>query len=184
VTERLLQFIWQYRYYNPHELCIETGESLQILSPGALNRHQGPDFLQASIRIGNTLWSENIELHLLTSGWERHAHEQDRNYNNVILHVVWENDRKMVAAREIPVLVLQHRVPKLLLGKYKEWMKSGSFVPCERQLPHAGAVLWSGWKQTLLKERLERKMVLIREHLLQNRQHWDQTAWWLMATLA
>src|SRR5450631_2841507 len=131
MTERLLQFIWQYRYYNSHELSIESGDSLHILLPGKLNIHQGPDFLQAAIRLGNTLWSGNIELHLLGSDWEKHAHEQDPNYNNVILHVVWKDDRVAgrkagIAARNIPVLVLGGRVPKWLLGKYEKWMKSGS----------------------------------------------------------
>jgi hypothetical protein len=188
MTERLLQFIWQCRYFNPHELCIETGEALQIICPGELNTHQGPDFLQAAIRIGNTLWSGNIELHLLTSGWKKHAHEGDRHYNNVILHVVWEDDRERAdrrpvagPARDIPLLVLHHRVPKLLLGKYEEWMKSRAFVACERQLPQAGEALWSDWKQKLVIGRLERKTLIIREELRQNRQHWEQTAWWLMA---
>lgn len=188
MTERLLQFIWQYRYFNPHELCIETGEPLQILSPGELNTHQGPDFLQAAIRIGNTLWSGNVELHLLTSGWKKHEHEGDRNYNNVILHVVWEDDgeranRRPAAGvtRDIPLLALHQRVPKLLLGSYEEWMESRAFVVCERQLPQAGEAQWSGWKRKLLIERLERKTLMIREDLRQNRQHWEQTAWWLMA---
>ncbi len=90
MTEQLLQFIWQFRYFNPHELLTGKGERLQILSPGELNTNQGPDFLQAEIRIDNTVWIGNIELHLLTSGWKRHAHTGDRNYDNVILHVVWE----------------------------------------------------------------------------------------------
>jgi hypothetical protein len=202
MTERLLQFIWQYRYYNPHELCIGTGEPLRILFPGELNIHQGPDFLQAMVRIGGNLWIGNIELHLLASGWDKHAHEEDRNYDNVILHVVWENDREAghrgtaaeakiagkrrkrregAAGRDIPVLVLQERVPKLLLGKYEDWMNSRSFVPCERQLPQAGEALWADWKKRLLIARLERKTLLIRDQLQQNRQHWEQTAWWLMA---
>lgn len=204
MTERLLQFIWQFRYFNPRELCTGSGERLQILSPGELNTNQGPDFLQAEIRIDNTVWVGNIELHLLTSGWERHAHAGDRNYDNVILHVVWEDDRESKVRtradgdpitgknpipgrgaegceKRIPLLVLQHRVPKLLLGKYEEWMKSRSFVPCAGQLSQTEEALWSGWKEQLLIRRLQRKTLLVAENLQQNRQHWEQTAWWLMA---
>ncbi len=60
-------------------------------------------------------------------------------------------------------------------------MKSRSFVPCAGQLSQTGEAIWSGWKQQLLTRRLQRKTLLIAEDLQQNRQHWEQTAWWLMA---
>ncbi|HZE83730.1 MAG TPA: DUF2851 family protein [Puia sp.] len=218
MTERLLQFIWRSQYFNHHELSLENGEALQIVRPGELNAHQGPDFSWAALRIGNTEWFGHIELHLLASGWTKHAHEGDKHYNNVILHVVWENDLPAGGSaepaevqrngsgtqadepglkrdRNIPVLVLSHRVPKLLLGKYEEWMKSRAFVACERQL-RAGAAggpgnemppqgnmeeVWASWKRRLLAERLQRKTMLIQEWLGQNNQHWEETAWWLMA---
>ncbi len=193
MTERLLQFIWQFRYFNHHDLRLETGENLAVLSPGKINTHQGPDFLWASVRVGNTIWAGHIELHLLASGWRRHGHGEDKHYNNVILHVVWENDvvsggyatptdgETYRAPRNIPVLVLHHRVPKLLLGKYQDWMTSQSFVPCERQLSTAHDAIWSEWKQTLFIERLQRRAMLIRGFLQSNRQHWEETIWWLLA---
>ncbi|HMH22775.1 MAG TPA: DUF2851 family protein [Puia sp.] len=210
MTERLLQFIWRSQYFNHHELSLENGEILRIVSPGELNAHQGPDFLWAEVRIGDTGWFGHIELHLRASGWKKHRHEEDGNYNNVILHVVWENDlggeggelRKGAGERradrpdagsekerDIPVLVLGHRVPKLLLGKYEEWMNSRSFVACERQLlqvtgtgwPAEEGEIWTGWKRRLLEERLQRKTIFIGECLKQNKQHWEETAWWLMA---
>jgi hypothetical protein len=184
MTERLLQFIWRYQYFNPRALYVETGEPLQILSPGTLNTNQGPDFLRASIRIGETVWVGSVELHLCASGWERHAHGEDRNYNNVILHVVWEDDAEGGwAERAIPLLVLQPRVPKLLLGKYGEWMKSRSFVACAGQVRELRGELWSAWKRSLLMERLERKTEFVRECLRQNHGHWDETAWWMLARI-
>src|ERR1043166_5530471 len=92
MTERLLQFIWQFGYFNKNELRTSTDENLQILSSGQFNTNQGPDFQNAKIKIGKTTWVGNVELHIKTSDWKKHKHEVDKNYNNVILNVVWEND--------------------------------------------------------------------------------------------
>ncbi|HEX9513096.1 MAG TPA: DUF2851 family protein [Puia sp.] len=188
MKEQLLQFIWRFQYFHRPQLHTEAGEPLQILAPGEINTHQGPDFLNASIRIGDTFWAGNIELHIRTSDWNRHAHQKDKHYRNVILHVVWENDlpaeagrREPAGEREIPLLVLQDRIPKLLLSKYEEWMNNRSFVACERQLPQVGEKIWPAWKQQLLEERLYRKALFIRDCLEQNHQHWEETTWWLLA---
>jgi hypothetical protein len=201
MKEQLLQFIWRFQYFNRPQLHTEAGEPLQILSPGEINTHQGPDFLNASVRIGDTFWVGNIELHIRTSDWKKHAHQKDKHYQNVILHVVWENDLPMeagrgdmgssdergnrgsalAAERNIPLLVLQDRIPKLLLSKYEEWMNNRSFVACERQLPQVTEKTWSVWKRQLLEERLHRKLLFIQDCLEQNHQHWEETTWWLLA---
>jgi uncharacterized protein DUF2851 len=189
MKEQLLQFIWKFQYFNGLDLKTESGESLQVIAPGEHNTHQGPDFLGAGIRIGNTLWAGNIELHVQASGWNRHAHETDKHYRNVILHVVWENDLPaekqdgtgLTGNRNIPVLVLGDRIPKWLLGQYKDWMKSQSFAACEGQVMTVDEKIWIGWRQELLRQRLIRKSAYIGTCLQQNRQHWDETTWWLLA---
>ena len=188
MKEELLQFIWQQQYFNRLELLSEDGETLQILSPGDLNTHQGPDFLNAQVRIGHTLLAGAVELHILASDWRRHAHSGDQHYRNVILHVVWENDLspggtvgKHLPAENFPMLVLQHRVPKLLLGQYEKRMKSPVFIPCERVTATVAPQILAAWRQQLLLRRLGRRALLIRSFLQQNRQDWEETAWWLMA---
>ena len=179
MKEELLQFIWRFQYFNQHELLSEAGEPVQVLSPGELNTHQGPDFLDAQIRIGPTLLAGAVELHLAASDWDRHAHSGDPHYRNVILHVVWKNDRPG-AAGDIPMLVLQHRISGLLLGQYEKWMKSRSFIPCERQLQQVQDSVWTSWKHQLLLQRLQRRALFIKTCLEQNRQDWEETTWWLM----
>ncbi|HEY4061408.1 MAG TPA: DUF2851 family protein [Puia sp.] len=207
MREELLQFIWRWQYFNPHELLSETGEVLQVLSPGELNVHQGPDFLHAQVRIGGVLLVGSVELHIAASDWDRHAHTGDSHYRNVILHVVWENDLDagvpirdgedaveagkpagveddddpMKTVKDIPMLVLQHRISKPLLGQYELWMKSRVFVPCERQLSQAGPDVWAGWKQELLLRRLQRRAMQVGVWLEQNRRDWEETTWWLLA---
>jgi hypothetical protein len=178
MREDLLQFIWRYLYFNQSHLITEAGEELQILSPGELNTDAGPDFRNARIRLNNMLQEGPVELHIKASDWDRHGHAGDPNYKKVILHVVWENDG---GPADLPVLVLQHRVSKLLLGQYEKWMKSRLFVPCAAQLPQVGTAAWTPWKEDLLLQRLYQRTLVIRDWLATNRQHWEETTWWLMA---
>jgi hypothetical protein len=178
MTERLLQFIWQFQYFNKGELQTTSGEELQIISPGVYNTNQGPDFNDAKIRIGKTTWAGNIELHLLSSDWNRHKHHRDKNYNNVVLHVVWEDD---FPDYNIPVLNLNNRVAKTLLQRYEELMNAKGFIPCEKNISSINPIVFQSWKERLLAERLIRKSAIVKTFLEQNNQHWEETFWWLLA---
>ncbi|HVM88615.1 MAG TPA: DUF2851 family protein [Puia sp.] len=180
MTEKLLQFIWRFQYYNRKGLFLDTGEPLQIVFPGNHNFHQGPDFLEAKIKIYDTVLVGNIELHVHASDWIKHAHNDDKNYRNVIVHVVWENDMAM-RINDIPVLTIKKLVPKLLLTRYVELMNNVSFVPCENILSQVNDILWSSWKQRLIVERLQRRSQAVAEYLSQNNQHWEETFWWMLA---
>jgi hypothetical protein len=180
MREVLLHFIWQFRYFNQRDLFTEAGETLLILSGGEPNHHQGPDFLKARIKIGGVLREGPVELHLKTSDWLRHAHDGDLHYREVILHVVWENDC-LTPPGDIPILVLRHRTSRLLLGQYREWMVSRNFVPCERRLPEIDEDNWASWHRRLLLHRLRQRSLFIRSCLEDNRQHWEETMWWMIA---
>lgn len=198
MTERLLQFIWQFGYFNKNELAATSGEAVQIISPGQYNTNQGPDFSDAKIKIGKTTWAGTVELHLKTSDWKKHNHQNDRNYNNVILHVVWENDgirnsgNRPDSYRDVPintpersfvvpVLELQNRVSKILLSRYEELMNSSAFIPCEKTIHSVRDITWKSWKERLLAERLLRKAKAVETYLQQNNYHWEETFWWLLA---
>ncbi len=182
MTEKLLQFIWHLQYFNRSELQTEQGEPLQIIHSGTWNSNQGPDFLSAKIRIGETTWAGNIELHMLTSDWFRHCHQTDSNFQNIILHVVWKNDEPTATSHYyLPVFELQSRVSVLLLQRYEDWMNSVRFVPCEKSLPVVNELTWLKWKERLLVERLQRKSTYILQLYQQNIQHWEETFWWMIA---
>ncbi|HEX8314933.1 MAG TPA: DUF2851 family protein, partial [Flavisolibacter sp.] len=83
MTEKLLQFIWGFGYYNSSDLLTTDGERLTILFPGSINKNQGPDFTAARIKIGSTTFAGTIELHTKTSDWRRHQHQYDSHYKNV-----------------------------------------------------------------------------------------------------
>jgi hypothetical protein len=86
MTERLLQFIWQFQYFNKGELRSTSGEAIQIIYPGTYNTNQGPDFNDAKIKIGQTTWVGNVELHLCSSDWNKHNHQNDKNYKKEKFH--------------------------------------------------------------------------------------------------
>ena len=179
MNERLLQYIWQFQCYNPSALTTNEDDPLQIIHPGTLNTNQGPDFLNAKIRIGTTTWAGSIELHINSSDWKNHKHGDDRNYNNVILHVVWQHDIDLRLS--FPTLVLQDKVSKPLLNKYDELMHAPGFIPCEKNIHLVNSITWASWKERLLIERLIARTQGIFGYLKKNNNHWEETFWWMLA---
>jgi hypothetical protein len=183
MTERLLQFIWQFQYYNTSALTTEDGQQLQIIFQGQFHQNQGPDFINAKVAVANTTWAGNIELHLRSSDWHRHHHSSDDNYDNTILHVVWEHDVEIAHADGsiIPTLVMQNRVSNLLVDHYTTLQQSPQFVPCYNFLPAVDDLKWSMWKQRLTIERLQRKASHVLQLLNQANNHWEEVLWWMLA---
>ncbi|MFT3911872.1 MAG: DUF2851 family protein [Ferruginibacter sp.] len=179
MTERLLQYIWQFQHLNSNELQTTDAQTLQVIFAGNYNSNQGPDFLNGKIKIDNTTWIGSIELHINSSDWELHNHSNDKNYNNVILHVVWNDDINLQLP--FPTLELKNRVSKLLLGKYEELMQAQYFIPCEKHLHEINELVITKWKESLLVERLQQKVIYIETLLKNNKQHWEETFWWVLA---
>ncbi|MBC7722050.1 MAG: DUF2851 family protein [Pedobacter sp.] len=183
MNEKLLQFIWQFQYFNNKELFTDNAESLTIIKPGSLNSNQGPDFSDAIIQIDNVRLAGNIEVHFKASDWVKHHHETDINYNNIILHVVWVNDAAIATLNKhkISTLVLEGRVPKITLERYLLMMET-PFIPCQNiALPTLNELGWISWKERLIAERLERKSNKVLELLEQSKQHWEAVFWIMLA---
>lgn len=180
MTERLLQFIWQFQYFNRHDLCTDEGAVLQIIHPGTYNTNQGPDFLQATIKIDDTVLAGSIELHLKSTDWTRHGHHTDSNYKNVILHVVWQQGSEKELPF-VPMLVIQNRVAAVLLNRYSQWMQQPAFIPCAPAAGEVAALTWTAWLERLMAERLTRKSAYVLQLLEKNQFHWEETCWQLLA---
>ncbi|MCB0740602.1 MAG: DUF2851 family protein [Chitinophagaceae bacterium] len=184
MTEKLFQFIWQFQYFSKSGLTTTSGEPVHIIAQGLLNHNQGPDFLNAKIKIGKTTWVGNVELHIKASDWMKHRHQEDPNFTNVILHVVWEDDIKQTSNKKIPnipLVVLKQKVSKILLSRYQSLLYSTSFIPCEKNIHTVNQLTWKSWKDRLLAERLARKSYGVEAYLEENKFHWEETFWWLLA---
>ena len=124
-----------------------------------------------------------MEVHVNSSHWNQHKHSADENYNNVILHVVWNQDIEIkdVNGNNLHTLELQSRVSKLLLEKYKQFMEGPQFIPCENLEINIGSLALTAWKQRLAAERLLLKSDTIFKILEETNFHWEETFWWLIA---
>ena len=112
IHERLVQCIWYDQRLRHDALCATDGRRVEVIFPGWWNLEAGPDFRNATLKIGDEPERQgDIEIHLRADDWTHHGHEHDPRYDNVILHVVlWEAaSAKPLRTRhgdEIPQLVL------------------------------------------------------------------------------
>ncbi len=182
MTEKLLQFIWQFQYLNKNGLCTTLGEPVNIIHPGQPNAHQGPDFFNGRVKIGAQEWAGHIELHLKSSDWFRHKHQTDPVYGKVILHVVWIHDSEVTDenGQHIPVIELKGRIAGLLLNQYEQWMNTPRQIPCGNGLPSIDTLTWQHWLDRLLAERLLEKCSRVSKQLQVTENHWEEICWQLV----
>lgn len=179
MNERLLQFIWQFQYFNTASLRTVQGDEIMVLNPGVCNVNQGPDFLNARVKIGAQHWAGNIELHLKTSDFLLHKHQFDKKFQNLILHVVYHNDTDVL--NHIPTLELQPLVSSVLLNRYATLLNNAPFVSCQTFLPALSHLQWMAWKDRLVAERLHQKAGYIIQMLQRVNGHWEQCFWQLLS---
>lgn len=183
MNEELLQYIWQYKYLLSQKLFTTHGDNIQVILPGQLNIDSGPDFFNARIYLGETLWAGNIEIHIKSSDWKKHKHQYDPAYDNVILHVVLEYDEPVFNNhnQEIPTLELKNLLPEKLLSKYRFLKHSQSEIPCEKLFVMPDDLTLENWMERLSLERLENKCIFINELLKETNHHWEQVFYRLLA---
>ena len=177
MREEFLQYVWQTSQFNQSGLLTTDGRRLQIVRPGILNRHSGPDFLNARIKIGNTLWAGNVEVHVYARDWTAHLHQFDPAYDNVILHVVLEEDEpaRYSTGKLIPALELNGRIDNSLLEQYEQLLLNRTWIPCENEFYRSTHNIRKKWKRRLLIERLEQKSMTVERLHRSNGNDWKTT---------
>ena len=136
-----------------------------------------PIFFNAQLRIDDTLWAGNVEVHIKSSDWFKHKHQNDKAYKNVILHVVWEHDKEisLPGGFIIPALELKNFVTPDIYKKYEELKNSSKNIPCENEIHKVTQLTLYSWLDRLVAERLERKTNLISSNLEKNINDWEET---------
>ncbi len=180
MKEDFLHYLWQNSLYNK-SLELQDGTVVEILSPGTKNHDSGPDFFNAKVKIGQTVWAGNVEIHVNASDWFRHNHHNDPSYDNIILHVVANNDGeiKRVSGESTPVIVL--KAQNEVYNQYLFLMQSQSWVPCESFINKVNELVLMEWKDALLVERLTQKSGLIEDRYHQNNKNWEETFYQTLA---
>lgn len=164
-------------------LISTQGESIEILHPGFHNHDSGPDFFNAQIKINSILWAGNVEIHINSSDWQKHLHQNDPAYDNVILHVVFKNDREIYDRfyNAIPTLALENRIDPDALQRYYNFIQQKLTIPCARHIRLLERLVIFEQLDRCLVDRLEQKTKPIHELLKLNNFHWEQTAFILLA---
>lgn len=181
--EHFLHYIWQHRLYKTIHLFCTSGEKISILDPGRANTNAGPDFNQARLQIGETIWVGDVEIHLKSSDWLLHHHQIDPAYDAVILHAVYKHDQEICRrdGSTLPVLVLEHVFSEHLLFNYEQLIHSVNRFPCEKQVHEIEKVIVDGFLSRILMERFEQKCLLISEQLKKRKGDWEGAFYHFMA---
>ncbi|UPT71509.1 MAG: DUF2851 family protein [Flavobacterium sp. JAD_PAG50586_2] len=183
MKEDFLHYVWQYKKFEFSSLTTVAGDSLTISNCGDYLQQSGPDFFNAQITIDNQKWAGNIEIHLRSSDWYLHHHEKDPNYDNVILHVVWEHDSPIFRKdnSEIPALELKQYVSKYVLESYNSLSSQKSWIYCENQIASIDDFVLLHWQERLFFERLERKGISMEQLLLETENDWEAVLFCMLA---
>jgi len=184
MKEDFLHYVWKFQKFPYRDLTTSQGDALKVIHVGIHNQHDGPDFKESQLIVGDLKWIGSVELHHKSSDWYRHNYHQDQNYDTVILHVVWEDDIEVCSedGSVLPTLVLKNLVAKELLYYYQEtFLKSSTFIPCESQVVHFPQPLFQLWKERLFVARLEEKSKRIQALLKAHKNDWEAVLFCLLA---
>ena len=176
MREEFLYYIWENRLTDK-DLNTTEGEAVDIVATGYRNTDSGPDYLEAKIRIGDKLWAGHVEIHVKSSDWNRHGHQNDKAYKNVILHVVYENDMQV---NDIPTLELKGHFDESLFAQYQRLISSKTWIPCEKSIAKAPVFTRLSWLDRIAVERLESKSETVTKILEANQFDWEDALYKLL----
>lgn len=176
MREELLAYLWKTQKFRSSQLKTTSGDTLFVVKPGQENQYEGPDFFNAHIQLNNTLWVGNVELHIRSSDWFNHNHHLDNAYDNVVLHVVWQDDVPIAdtSQQPMPTLCLAEYAPEDIIEKYTKWnSQSSKWTLCEDELHRLPEFDRKQFWERLYVERLQEKTTLIQSWLALSKNNWE-----------
>ena len=179
--EQLLHYIWKHKMFPLHELQTTDGETVEVIDPGLHNTNAGPDFFNAKVKIGSTLWVGNVEIHDRATDWFLHKHDHDPRYNNVILHVCGEVDGEAVTDSGKRLSQMRLDVPEHVACQYRELCSTDAYPPCYKIIPKLSPLTFHSWMSALQTERLEQKTRAIEERVRRCDGSWESAYFVTMA---
>ncbi|MBP7506774.1 MAG: DUF2851 family protein [Prolixibacteraceae bacterium] len=174
MTEEFLQYIWKYSLYSNEKMFTADGDSIEVINQGEWNKDSGPDFFNASIKIGDTLWAGNVEVHLKSSDWFIHGHHNDKAYNNVILHVVLDNDADIKQENREVIPVFIPHIREETIEKYNNLINKKEWPSCSENTKEINRIYLLSELDTLAIERIIYKTGQINKLLEDNKNNWEE----------
>lgn len=183
MKEDFLHFIWQYQYFEHRDLQTSKGEKIHIFEIGKANTNAGADFEQVKIQIGDTIWQGDAEIHVRASDWKKHQHQHNPRYNQVVLHIVWEEDEPILRPDGTPVatLVLKNKIKSDIFHKYQYLQANKSEIACEKLIGEVAELHKASMLSKALVRRLEQKSFTLKEIWLANQKDWEETTYQVLA---
>ena len=170
MKEEFIYYLWENRLLSK-DLRTVDGDPLFVISVGNRNHDSGPDFFDARVRIGGTLWIGHVEIHVNASDWFRHGHHNDDAYKNVILHVVYCNDTERLA---IPTVEIKGKYDESIYERYNGFLRSRRWIPCEKLIVGIQQFTWLSWLERIVVERLETEVKDVFSKLAANHNDWEE----------
>ncbi len=183
IPEEFLQYIWENKLFFTENCYTTQNEKLEIIQTGQRNIDSGPDFFNARVKIGGTIWAGNVEIHKNASDWHTHKHDNDKAYDNVILHVVEKADEEMTRSNGEIIPVFELRYPEHLKTNYQQLLNAKTWIPCENQFHKVNPIVLQLGFNRLMIERLENKTTEIVQFLEQNKNNWNETFYQMLARM-
>ncbi len=179
--EKLMQYIWEYRLWNPSSMTTNDGRRVRIIDSGLRNTDAGPDFFNAKIEIDGYVWAGNVEIHYRASDWKRHGHDRDRAYDSVVLHVVDKDDAPVYRSNgeRIPQMVM--KCSPRFSERYAELVDSKVELPCKAVIQAMDGLEMAEWVQSLAFERLQEKGRRVKELLERYHGSWEDACYVTLA---
>jgi hypothetical protein len=181
MTEEFIQFIWKYGLFDRTGLFSDSGDEIQVISLGEHNGDSGPDFLNARLKIGSTTWAGNVEIHLRSSDWYMHGHHEDRAYDSVILHVVYQHNQSVSRSNGETISTLVLPCNEKLVVNYRQLLAQKGMIPCQDRIRQVEPLLLDCWLSSLVVERLCKKTAHIAEYLRHNKGNWEEAFYFSLA---
>jgi hypothetical protein len=181
MKEEFLHYLWKYSLYDQEKLLDNEKNKIIVLNPGDYNHDSGPDFFNARISVAGTVWAGNIEIHTKASHFNMHGHQNDPAFNNVILHVVAEDDKRVFNARGEEVLTSEISFDPSLYDKYIFLVNNPYIIACQDYINKVDEILVHHWLNSLVIERFQVKRESIMKIFSDTGNDWDETFYRLLS---
>jgi hypothetical protein len=175
LKEEFLHYLWKYNLYDPYSLIDNEKNRITVINPGEYNRDSGPDFFNARLSVSGITWAGNVEIHVKASDFISHGHNLDPAYNNTILHVVVENDRKVYNERGQELLTATISFDPDLYERYVSMVNNPFIIACQESIGQLCPLHFRPWLESLATERLEHKSKHVLGIFSETGNDWEET---------
>jgi len=180
MKEEFLHYLWKYSLYDPEKLYDGSGNKIRIIRTGEYNRDSGPDFFNARISVDGTVWAGNIEIHTKSSHFDAHGHQNDPAFDNVVLHIVAEYDKKVFNTKGEEILTAEISFAQELYERYISLVNNPYIIACQDEIKETDTFLMRHWLNSLVIERLEKKAESINKIFAETGNDWEETFYRLL----